>query len=77
MSIPEGELKVDNWLSILTHDTAKLHRLVGDDGVKLVATTEGLSILLVGVTAEDERISPKLAQLLAQRAASGANGAEP
>lgn len=58
----EDELKIQNWLSIVTFDTFKYALLGGN--VEIEATEKGLVITLLGVNENSVGINKKFSRLL-------------
>lgn len=62
----EDDLKLKNWLSILTFDAFKYHKIGGELIVKW--TDEGLTLVLPGVTSiEDAGLNAKFRQMAASQ----------
>lgn len=59
----ESDLKVQNWLSILTFDAFKYANAGGE--IAVVETEAGLVLTLYGVNLETEGINKKLRKLIA------------
>lgn len=62
-SVNENELKIDNWLHIVTFDITKY---VGVGGAVAISEVDGkLTVTFDDVTADDERLHKKFLKLAA------------
>jgi hypothetical protein len=75
MPIPEDDLKLQNWLSILTYDAFKFVKAGGELVVEW--TEEGLVLRLPGITPDTEWLNSKFRKYAGQAADPVAMEAEP
>lgn len=71
----EDDLKLQNWLSILTYDAFKFAKIGG--GLLVEWTDEGLILRLPGVQVDTEGVNSKFRKYAVQAAENVVTDAEP